>query len=196
MQFEPRLLKPDDSPMADELRADELLAEKLIGDDESGLPADLAELAGQLRADSAFLGASYRPSVAELSLAGIETVASAEEEKVSLAASSENSRTPWYSLPLAFGYLLAGLFVVTFATRFAENLFRDQPQPPVVLAPATPTEVAAEPKSPAVAWESEPDSGEESSTPAVMLRDLSGPELEGLLDLLEREPQGKPKLSI
>jgi hypothetical protein len=203
MRFEPRLLKPDDLT---DVKLDELLATTMLRDDESGLPADLAELAGQLKADSAFLGATYP---ATLRAPNEPTRApSVSDGRTELAAPPAMNVAP--PQPTARPYWLAGTTLAAMvAVGVAWWLTRPSDTPPLAVQPPvpitsivanetperSPLEVAMKAREAAMGLDEESLPTSEVSSPAT-LRDLTGPELEGLLDLLEGQSQGKPKLSI
>ncbi|MCI0359832.1 MAG: hypothetical protein L0211_15250 [Planctomycetaceae bacterium] len=159
MRFDPRLIQPDDAP--------------LRNDGELDLPDDLAALAGQLADDAAHLSACYpadrNPQVA----LAAELADSAERLK----------RRAWRPSALAVGAGLASLaalvLTVSLSLRDSDPVDAQSVASPDSLA-TTVSPVAAETMS--------------TSLPALApttlsLGELSGPEMEALFDLLQRDPQ-------
>jgi hypothetical protein len=207
MPFEPRLMKPEESDL-DEAQLDELIASTLLREDESGLPADLGELASQLRADSAFLGTCYPAthSAYPATRATAEPVELQPATAPSAPASVPSMRPYWLA-----GTMLSALLAVGAAWWLAgpggrpelpvdSSAVAKETAPSAEIAERSPLEVALRTREAAIGIAELPAATTDISAPAA-LRDLTGPELEGLLDLLETQSldtpsQGKPRLSI
>jgi hypothetical protein len=175
MPFDPRLIHPDDAP----LRAD--------GDLE--LPADLAALAEQLADDAAHLAARYPAQPKPQAALAAELVDSAERIKLAGQSSTSLSR----GRALRGAALIAGAGLASIAaigltlTIVSRPLNRD---PAVVSTPdfprhetdSTPLSVPAALGAPASA--------------TLSLGELTAPEMEGLLDLLQRDPDRTTSISF
>jgi hypothetical protein len=137
----------------------------LRGDGEIDLPADLAALGEQLRDDALHLAQRY-PAGAELSAmrpepASATRVQARSWKKVAVLAAS------------ALATVLAGVVAV-------ELMNSPRGNPHVAIVPANPDAKLVEPAIAAPAAIAAP--------PTISLTELSGPELEALLDLWQREP--------
>jgi len=159
MPFDPKLIQPDDAP--------------LRGDGEIDLPADLAALGEQLRDDALHLAARY-PAGAELTAMRREPAAAVRSR-----SDSGGGLRVWKKVAVLAGSALATVLAGVVAVQLMDV---PQSNPRVAVAPgisvsepgvAMPTEIPA-PIAPA---------------PTISLTELSGPELEALLDLWQREPE-------
>jgi hypothetical protein len=140
----------------------------LLPDGEIDLPPDLAALGEQLRDDALHLAARYQPG----SAVGRELVQPASASRV-------RSRT-WKKVAVL---ATSGLATVLAGVLDVQMLGSRQANPRVAVAPDAPQE---NPSEPAAIPASLPTSI--GSPPMVSLTELSGPELEALLDLWQREP--------
>jgi hypothetical protein len=168
MPIDPRLIHPDDAP----LRADGNL----------DLPDDLSALAEQLADDAAHLSARY-PADREPQVAlAAELVRSAERIK----------RRAWRPAMFIAGATLAsvaamGLTLSLLAPRHEQNHATDLVSSPIVRSAATaPFEPSA----------TMPVSFPVPSPTALSLGELSAPEMEALLDLLQRDPNRASSISF
>lgn len=133
----------------------------LRGDGEIDLPADLAALGEQLRDDALHLAKRY-PAGAELTRQPEPARRLQSWKKIGVLAAS------------AVATVLAGVVAVqlldepTANPHLATAPVTSVPEPSVVTRPEVPATIA--------------------SPPTVSLTELSGPELEALLDLWQREP--------
>ena len=168
MRFDPRLIHPDDAP----LRAD--------GD--LDLPDDLSALAEQLADDAAHLSARYPADRAPQVALAVELVQSAERIK----------RRSWRPAAFIAGATLASVAAIglTLSMWVAANH-----------QPAT-TDLASSPDKPATATAPDelpvsfPVSFTAPSPTALSLGELSAPEMEALLDLLQRDPNRASSISF
>ena len=135
---------------------------------ELDLPADLAALGEQLHADAAHLAAAYPPN--------------GESSLLPQRQAAHSSYTKYAALVL--GSTLAALLV----TAVIWHSLPVQPAASRTAAALPPTAAAIPAASPAMAM---PQSGE-----AVLLVELSGPELEALIDLLDRDPRSASSIAF
>ena len=140
----------------------------LLPSGEIDLPPDLAALGEQLRDDALHLAARYQPG----SAIGRELVEQA-------SASGARSRT-WKKIAVLAASGLATMLAGVFAVQMFGT---PQANPGVAVAPVVPQENPSEPAAVPTAL-----STSIGSPPMVSLTELSGPELEALLDLWQREP--------
>jgi hypothetical protein len=171
MPFDPRLIHPDEPP--------------LRPDGELDLPADLAALAEQLGDDAAHLSACYSADydnadrVPQVALAA-ELVRSAGRIK----------RHHWFRSAAVVGTGLAtvvalGISLIIAAQQAPQT---DGPSHPLAIAPVPRSE---RPLSTSAAWVDPLP-----AAPALSVGELSGPELEALLDLLDSEPRSMASISF
>lgn len=149
----------------------------LRSDGELDLPADLAALAEQLGDDAAHLSACYPADRSPQVALAAELVQSAARIK----------RQHWFRSAAVVGTGLAtvaalGISLV-IAARQAPQASR--PRQPVAVAPASPSD----PSPPS-------DSLPVSAAATLSVGELSGPELEALLDLLDNEPRSMASISF
>jgi hypothetical protein len=181
MPFDPHLIRPDDAPL-----------------DESGqlvLPDDLAELAAQLEDDSSRLAACYPP--ASPRRGGPAPPASMAIEPLPVAVlPTRIGRSPQTAafitacvVAILTGSLLlwqlggnGGHGPPELPLAEVDHEGREGPTHPV--AAALPADAAEEPLR-------NPWSPSFNSSPAYYLHEYSGPELEGLYDLLGESQDGK-----
>jgi len=174
MPFDPKIVPPDPSPWDDGADLE--------------LPDDLAALGEQLRDDAAYLAERY-PARRDVAAAGTAR----------RAAAARRPRRMWLAAASAAAIvlLLAGSFTAwRWVSRQSpgDNVTAGVP----VTAPSA--EVQPEGETPR-ATHPTPVSNDVPAAvlptvPAVFLQNVSGPELEGMLDLMEHEPEGDPGLSI
>jgi len=159
MPFDPRLVHPDDAP--------------LRPDGDLDLPDDLAALAGQLADDAAHLSACYpacwNPQVALAS----DLVDSAKRIK----------RNSWRQAGLAIGVGLTALTTIVVAVSLV--LRNREPGDPERNSSSDVVVTTAAPIAPLATPISLP-----TPTPTTLsLGELTGPEMEALFDLLQRDSQ-------
>jgi hypothetical protein len=181
MPFDPQLIHPDDPP----LRAD----------GELDLPADLAALAEQLGDDAAHLAACYPAD-------GTPQVALAAEL---VQSASRLKRLQWFRSAAMIGAGLATVAVLGVSLFLAA---RQSPEPvvrggPVAIAPAATGERSLSVGNttidplPATPFSATPFPATPfPATATLSVGELSGPELEALLDLLNGEPQSVASISF
>jgi hypothetical protein len=172
MPFDPRLIHPDQPP--------------LLPGGELDLPADLMALAEQLTDDAAHLAARYPADCASQGALAAELVESAERIK-------RYSR-PRRSLLMTAAVIGAGLasiaalgITVALAWRPDDNQASDGPVITAAAAGASAgrAELNAPPPTPPL-----------HSSATLSVGELSGPELEALLDLLNGEPHSVASISF
>lgn len=179
MRFDPKLIQPDDAPLDPHGELD--------------LPDDLLELAAQLGDDAGFLSARYPaplPLTAEL----------AEKDKVATTPATPSvthestapwmRRSTWLTLGATSALLILG----------AIGWYRPQQATPVAMPPAHAimnNEVSATEPTPLPSLPIEGARSAPRTVPATMLLNgVSGPELEGLLDLWQSDGESETRISI
>jgi hypothetical protein len=166
--LKPRLIHPDEPP--------------LLPDGELDLPADLAALAEQLGDDAAHLSACYS---ADYDKADRSPQVALAAELVQSAARIK--RQHWFRSAAVVGTGLAtvaalGISLIIAARQAPQS---NPPRQPVAVAP-TATSDAASPS----------ESFPVSTSATLSVGELSGPELEAILDLLDNEPRSVASISF
>jgi hypothetical protein len=169
MPCEPRLMRDDD----DDSELDDLK----LGDSELVLPADLELLAEQLTLDAQYLAAQYPyPSTQYSDAAQHDAPSSAPP------VTSARHRVLWFRVAA----MVIAAVGIGSATRYAPRWWQsDVPAAPVAVRVDAGTTRAASDQN-----------GSSEVLPAVLFGDLSGPEREAWLDLLEDEAFSPSSLSI
>lgn len=182
MRFDPKLVQPDDAPLDEQGEID--------------LPDDLAELASQLGDDAAYLASRYPAIAAEV--VAVEPVIAREIVAVPdrNAPRVPSRRQGWLIASAAAA--LAVLIVTSVVPPNADTPVRGRES-----AHSAPTPVIADSDSPTVR------SAQPVATPpvrerpplrtvpsAMLLNGVSGPELEGLLDLWQNDDEADNRISI
>jgi hypothetical protein len=168
MPFDPRIVHPDEPP--------------LLPDGELDLPTDLAALAEQLGDDAAHLSACYPADRAPQVALAAELVQSAGRIK----------RQHWFRSAAVVGTGLAtvaalGISLIIAAQQTPQT---NRPRQPVAVAPFAAPDAA-------LPSETFPVSAATTSAgPTLSVGELSGPELEALLDLLDNEPRSMASISF
>jgi hypothetical protein len=160
MPFDPKLIPPDDAPMRP--------------DGELDLPADLTALAGQLSADAAFLATCYPAAHGPQVTLAAELVESAERT----GKRAGRRTTLLVSAGLA-SVIAVGLAVSLAALHYAARLTGEGVAESQVdlTGPSARSTISA----------SVPNTNSSRSPITLSLGELSGPEMEALFDLLERD---------
>jgi hypothetical protein len=170
--FDPKLIRAEDAPL------------NPVGEIE--LPDDLAELAAQLGDDAVFLAERY-PANRRM----------AEKFALPLVQPAHSSRRRVWIAASALGLLVTGALTALLSlgdrgdrTPIAETAAKPAPSPVSVVTLPELTNPVAEPvrELPLVR--------PPAATPAMFLNGVSGPELEGLLDLWEKDGQQDSRISI
>jgi hypothetical protein len=167
MPFDPRIVRIDDevNPACDSLHDQSALHD--------GLPPELADLATKLQADAAWLAGVY--PVADFSA---PPLAPAKLPQAEGRAPVRWSRSAWSQLALVLLLISAGGGGAWWWQRAGEQA---TPATQLAIHPAmTASPHAAEPSLP-VMLPAGPSAGEAN----FLWREATGPELEGLLDLME-----------
>lgn len=217
MPFEPRIHQPDDDwarRQDDEFRAADLAAEQSRAEamgntdadfsdaawEAAALPPEFAALAEQLTADSAFLAECYPADAIRAPL---------EYEPVTAEVAVAPMAAPAFTLAMAGG-LVGGIVAIVLLMAGLVGHWGESPNgnvtaaiQPAVEVPATPMRdrlvatFGAENVLPAmIAPTPSLLNLKPGESPVRALRQLSGPELEGLIDLLDEPSGDKPSLSI
>jgi hypothetical protein len=179
VRFDPKLIKPDDAPLDD------------AGDIE--LPDDLAELGVQLRDDAQFLSERYPATDFDVGRVS-QPVAPATVGQVSLPVAAR--RRFWISVGAAAAVIVLALLATN----------RPTSAPPVDVADHSLDKVSVAPEATAAPVLSD-TAGNESAeaatlsvppvaSPAVFLNGVSGPELEGLMDLWHNDGEQDLRIEI
>jgi hypothetical protein len=226
MRFEPRLFQPDDfdddfraaESAADFARWDAMpedavpeLAAESLADSEweaSTLPPEFAALAEQLTCDANHLAACYPAGAARLApvaLAAVEATVEPDDVKAPVATTVVALPAPSFSMAAAGGLVGGIVALLLLMSSLASRWGGESPSESPLAGPTRPVfapqaipgtnPLATFPTAPAAVTPGLPasDAGE---MPVRVLRSLTGPELEGLIDLLEHPDGEKPTLSI
>lgn len=161
VRFDPKLVSPAEAP--------------LDAHGEIDLPDDLLELASQLRDDAAYLAAQFP--------AGAPTI----------AAEPVTRRRGWTRF-VGIGAAVAAALVLMISLAYRPAVGPVETASPAIAPPANTHRVAAvEPHAPASRESVPAASGPRIQrlpwAPTPALNEVSGPELEGLLDLWQNEQQ-------
>jgi len=150
----------------------------LTASGEIDLPDDLLELAAQLQDDAAYLAEKY-------------PAAGAEKVNVYVAPAAKRSALRWVAVA---GFVSAALLLAVVVAPRSSNMHVGVPEHVAVATPAAPVSdvITDPPASPSgsrtvrLPW---------APTPAI--GEVTGPELEGLLDLWQNDEQpGETRISI
>jgi hypothetical protein len=182
VRFDPKLIQPDDAPLDP------------AGDIE--LPDDLGELAAQLCDDANFLAARFPAKLPALP-AELAPVPAATKTTAAVVLAGPSRRPFWISLVAAAAILLlviSGTYRPTPQRRSEHAAQTDQSVKHVLAQDlAFP---APEQNRPAAVRTEAPRPVSPVSSPALFLNGVSGPELEGLLDLWQTDGAQDSRISI
>ncbi len=191
MRFDPKLISPEPPPLDE---AGELL-----------LPDDLAELAAQLGDDAQHLAALYAPGMEasgmeseppqHFSSAKVAVEFNAAVSETEIAHLRRTSRWLWRASALVAA--VAGLFVITAwwwptaenSTHLVENVASERAAANATSEVVNLESSEAEPLLP-VKTTVPPAAPPAPAEPGLFLHDYSGPELEGLYDLIGEQEDG------
>lgn len=162
VRFDPRLIQPDDAP------------EDACG--ELDLPDDLLELAAQLGEDANYLAERYPAPVAEPFVA--EVVAAR-------VASATPARRGWVVAAIG-GVAAAAMVAIAVQSLLPSSTL---PMAESVAAPAAKPAVVERPIASSVSAPAGPRIERLPWAPSPAITNVSGPELEGLLDLWQDDQQ-------
>lgn len=170
MPFDPRLITPDDAP--------------LDAHGEIDLPDDLAELAAQLRDDAAHLSACYPAPALHKTVAAAEVVS---------APSRTINRTSRMRRALLASFAVAAALAVAvgigYLPRQEDEVARARPLIATEVAATSAPDATSETSSTAPAASPSPRIQRLPWAPTPAIGEVSGPELEGLLDLWQNDEQ-------
>jgi hypothetical protein len=174
MPFDPKLIQPDDAP--------------LLPGGELDLPADLALLAEQLGEDAAHLAARYPADRAPAVALSAELIESAARIK-----RHSRMRVAWIAAAS-----LASVAVLTISVAIAlQNQGEVAPTRGTLAASPATTNPAPAAEAPELVSLPGPHAAAGTLSPGTLsLGELSGPELEALLDLLSAEPKSAASISF
>jgi hypothetical protein len=185
VRFDPNYIPGEDAPLLDGGEID--------------LPDDLLELAAQLRDDAAYLAERYPADLSARSASEGRLVAS--ESSPELETVRQTSADPRSRIGLkvvtAIGSMAAALAItVAVSPMFwhdaAANNNSVAVSPPAAAAPATSDIIIHEPTTPGG-----PRIGQLPWAPTPAIGEVTGPELEGLLDLWQNDEQpAETRISI
>lgn len=225
MRFEPRLFQPDDfdddfraaESAAEFARCDaeenswpEMSADgsDSLADAEwesATLPPEFAALAEQLTSDANHLAACYPAGAARLApmaLAAVEATVEPVTADSSIPSGSTSLAAPAFSMAAAGGLVGGIVALLLLMSSLAGRWGGDSPSESPLAGPTQPAFAPmATPginpfaSAPAALSPSLP-AADPTEMPVRVLRGLTGPELEGLIDLLEHPEGEKPTLSI
>lgn len=181
MPFDPKLIQPEDAPL------------DAIG--ELDLPDDLLELAAQLSDDANYLAERYPAERSKLP---------PSEPLAPLPSSARNSRARYWWVAGAAAAIFAMLASTYRPANFAPQATRTVSDAGSLSASETATHnaTASPPGSTVAATEPTPTPSSESRiqrlpwAPESVVPTVSGPELEGLLDLWQNDGQELEPISI
>jgi hypothetical protein len=190
VRFDPRLVQPDAAPL------------DVAG--EIDLPDDLVELAGQLRDDAEHLAALYPASAAAggglSSLLTSVPVSQSLQEPIAIPVRSPNR--DWRRAAFFVGTACS---ILGLAVMAAPHFWRDEARSTAVVetpAGVQATGAGATAAAPVLAETVVPVSADvpgllrDSARPSLLLHGVSGPELEGLIDLWQKDGGQETRIEI
>ncbi len=178
MRFDPKLVQSEDAP--------------LDIDGEINLPDDLVELASQLHDDAAFLALRYPAQVVAQVAAQANVVTPAPVKELP-ARWSASRRQGWLVATASAALVLLVVTSLSSPTNDAARTLRESAASPTLpMASPVTAPVIASPHIP----QDLPRLPVRTAPAAMFLNGVSGPELEGLLDLWQNEHETDTRISI